>query len=82
MLYLALAGTVVTFGAYIWLLDRVPAPLVATCTFVNPVIAVLLGWAVLGEHVGLDMLAGSVLVIGSVIVVWRLSLRSPLSARA
>lgn len=81
MLYLALAGTVVTFGAYVWLLDHVPAPLVATCTFVNPIIAVLLGWAVLGEHVGLDMLAGSVLVIGSVILVWRLSARpSPRAA--
>jgi drug/metabolite transporter (DMT)-like permease len=73
MLYLALFGTVVAFAAYVWLLDHVPAALVSTCTFVNPVIAVLLGWAVLGEHVGVDMLAGSVLVVGSVIFVWRAS---------
>jgi drug/metabolite transporter (DMT)-like permease len=46
--------------------------LVATYTFVNPIIAVGLGWALLGEHLTLPMLAGFVLVVASVIAVWRL----------
>jgi drug/metabolite transporter (DMT)-like permease len=70
--YLTLAGSVVAFTAYVWLLDHARAPLVATFTFVNPVIAVVLGWAVLGEHMTLQMLGGFVLVVASVILVWRL----------
>ena len=65
--YLTVAGTIVTFAAYIWLLKRVSPTLVATYTFVNPVVAVLLGWAVLGERFGGMMVVGAVLVIGSVI---------------
>jgi drug/metabolite transporter (DMT)-like permease len=65
--YLTVAGTIVTFAAYIWLLKRVSPTLVATYTFVNPVVAVLLGWAVLGERFGGMMAIGAVLVIGSVI---------------
>lgn len=70
--YLTIAGSVVAFAAYVWLLDHARAPLVATCTFVNPIIAVGLGWAVLGEHLTLQMLAGFTLVVASVIAVWRL----------
>jgi drug/metabolite transporter (DMT)-like permease len=65
--YLTVAGTIVTFAAYIWLLKRVSPTLVATYTFVNPVVAVLLGWAVLGERLGGMMVVGAVLVVGSVI---------------
>jgi drug/metabolite transporter (DMT)-like permease len=70
--YLTIAGSVVAFTAYVWLLDHAPTPLVATYTFVNPIVAVVLGWAVLGERLTLQMLAGFVLVIASVIAVWRL----------
>ncbi|WP_247461597.1 EamA family transporter, partial [Bradyrhizobium sp. 62] len=61
--YLTLMGTVVAFAAYIWLLKQVASTLVATYTFVNPIIAVLLGWAFLGETPSLWMLAGAALVI-------------------
>ena len=47
--YLVIAGTVVSFAAYIWLLKQVPPTLVATYTFVNPIIAVLLGWGILAR---------------------------------
>lgn len=42
--HLTFVGTVVTFGTYVWLLERVSPPLVATYTFVNPMVAVALGW--------------------------------------
>jgi drug/metabolite transporter (DMT)-like permease len=70
--YLVFAGSVVAFTAYVWLLDHVRAPLVATFTFVNPIIAVGLGWAVLDERLTLPMLVGFALVVASVIAVWRL----------
>jgi drug/metabolite transporter (DMT)-like permease len=67
-----LAGTVVAFAAYVWLLDNVSGSLVATYTFVNPVIAVILGCTLLGERLSPEMLAGMTLVIGSVVMLWRL----------
>jgi drug/metabolite transporter (DMT)-like permease len=70
--YLTFAGSVVAFAAYVWLLDHARAPLVATYTFVNPIIAVGLGWAVLGERLTLQMLGGFALIVASVIAVWRL----------
>src|SRR5271170_3055824 len=70
--YLTFAGSVVAFTAYVWLLDHARAPLVATYTFINPIIAVGLRWAALGEHLTWRMLAGFVLVVASVIAVWRL----------
>jgi drug/metabolite transporter (DMT)-like permease len=75
--YLIGAGSVVGFTAYMWLLDHAPAPLVATYTFVNPIIAVILGWRFLGERPTPQMLVGTVLVIASVVAVWRLSNRPP-----
>jgi drug/metabolite transporter (DMT)-like permease len=68
LLYLAFLGSAVGNTAYLWLLDRLPAPLVATYTFVNPVVAVILGVAVLGEHIALRGLIGAALVITSIVV--------------
>jgi drug/metabolite transporter (DMT)-like permease len=65
-IYLTLAGTVLAFAAYAWLLKQVAPSLVATYTFVNPLIALLLGWAVLGEAVSITMAFGALLVIASV----------------
>ena len=67
VLYLALLGSVVGNTAYLWLLDRMSAPIVATYTFVNPVVAVILGAWVLGERITMPSLAGAALVIGSVV---------------
>jgi drug/metabolite transporter (DMT)-like permease len=65
--YLVLAGTVVAFGSYVWLLERVSPTLVATYTFVNPIIAVLLGWAFLSESFTASTLIGGALIVGSII---------------
>jgi drug/metabolite transporter (DMT)-like permease len=77
LLYLIGAGSVIGFTAYMWLLDHAPGQLVATYTFVNPIIAVILGWRFLGERPTPQMLVGTVLVVGSVVAVWRLSNRPP-----
>jgi len=70
--YLTLAGTIVGFAAYVWLLDNISTSLVSTYTFVNPVVAVFLGWIYLHENPTVSMLLGAVLVVGSVIAVWLL----------
>jgi drug/metabolite transporter (DMT)-like permease len=64
--YLTLLGTVVAFAAYTWLLKQVSPTSVATYTFVNPIIAVLVGWAFLGEKPTARMVAGGALVVASV----------------
>ena len=58
------------FVASNWLLENVSTSLVSTYTFVNPVIAVLLGTIMLGEPFSRMMLLGAGLVIVSIIVIW------------
>ncbi|WFU25727.1 EamA family transporter [Bradyrhizobium sp. CB1717] len=70
VLWLIIAGSVVGFVAYNWLLENVSTSLVSTYTFVNPVIAVMLGTVVLGEPFSRMMLLGASFVIVSVIVIW------------
>jgi drug/metabolite transporter (DMT)-like permease len=67
LLYLALFGSAVANTAYLWLLDRMPAALVAIYTFANPVIALLLGWLVLREQLTVRTASGAALVIGSIV---------------
>jgi drug/metabolite transporter (DMT)-like permease len=65
LLYLGLLGSALANTAYLWLLDRFSAPIVATYTFSNPLIAVVLGVLVLGEPVSAHILIGAALVLGS-----------------
>jgi drug/metabolite transporter (DMT)-like permease len=69
LLYLVTFGSLVGFTAYIWLLDRVPAPRVATYAYVNPIVAVLLGWAVLGEALTPRMGAAAAVIVAGVVLI-------------
>lgn len=66
--YLVVMGTVVTFSAYMWLLSHVAPTRVATYAFVNPAVAVLLGWAVAGEALSPGTLLATAVIIGAVAV--------------
>ena len=68
-LYLVVFGSWVGYTAYIWLLNHVPTSKVSTYAYVNPVVAVFLGWLVLHERVDRYTLAGSAVVIASVALV-------------
>ena len=70
-LYLVVAGSLVGFTAYAWLLRVAPISLVVTHQYVNPLVAIALGMLVLGERPGVLALAGAALVIGSVYVAVR-----------
>jgi drug/metabolite transporter (DMT)-like permease len=61
--YLVIFGSVIAFTSFVKALQLLPVSVVMTYAYVNPVIAVLLGWAILGEQITLWTLAGSVLVI-------------------
>lgn len=68
--YLAAFGSVLAFSAYVWLLRNAATSLTATYAYVNPVVAVLLGWAVLGEPItGRTVLAGGVIVVAVALIV-------------
>jgi drug/metabolite transporter (DMT)-like permease len=68
-LYLVTFGSIVAYPAYIWLLGHVAAARVATYAYVNPVVAVALGWALAGERVGaLTLLAAAAIVVSVALV--------------
>jgi drug/metabolite transporter (DMT)-like permease len=69
--YLILFGSVVAFTAYNWLLEHYSPTLVATHTYVNPVVAVLLGWLFAGERVTLNFGIAAAMVVGAVVLVDR-----------
>jgi drug/metabolite transporter (DMT)-like permease len=70
MAYLVLGGSVVAFVAFLWLLEREPASLVATSMYVNPIVAMLLGILAAHERSTPMQLAGALAVLGSVLAVW------------
>jgi len=67
--YLVVFGSWIGYSAFIFLLEHVPTPKVATYTYVNPIVALLLGWLLLHEHIDAYMLVGMVIIIGSVALV-------------
>lgn len=69
MLYLAVFGSAVAYTSYSWLLKHVPADRVGTFAYVNPAVATVLGWAVLGETLGTLQIAGTVVVLLGVALV-------------
>jgi drug/metabolite transporter (DMT)-like permease len=69
VLYLVVFGSWVGYTAYIWLLKHVPTPKVATYAYVNPLVAVFLGWLVLNERLDSYMLAGTVIIVAAVVLV-------------
>ncbi len=75
--YLVVFGSWVGFSAYIWLLHNVPMPKVATYAYVNPVVAVFLGWLVLHEHLDAYILAGSAIVVASVALTTSAKVKTP-----
>lgn len=69
LLYLIVIGSWIGFTAYVWLLKHVEVSKVATYAYVNPVVAVLLGWAIAGEPLTPRMLvATGVIVVGVVFI--------------
>jgi drug/metabolite transporter (DMT)-like permease len=69
VLYLIVCGSWIGYTAYIWLLEHVPTSKVSTYAYVNPVVAVFLGWLILHERVDRFIVMGSLVVVLAVILV-------------
>ena len=69
LVYLIVAASIVGYTAYVWLLHHVSPTRVGTYAYVNPVVAVILGTMFGGETLGPRTIAGTLLVIVSVVVI-------------
>jgi drug/metabolite transporter (DMT)-like permease len=69
--YLIVFGSIVAFTAYTWLLQRVPPAVVATHTYANPVVAVLLGWLLASEPLTARVAIASVAILGAIMLIRR-----------
>ena len=67
--YLTLFGSLVTFTAYSWLLNNVTTARAATYAYVNPVVAVFLGWLIASEPLTPKMMLAAAIIIGSVVLI-------------
>jgi len=67
--YLITFGSIVAFTAYTWLLQRCPPTLVATHTYANPVVAVLLGWLLASEPLTWRVALASVAILGAIVLI-------------
>jgi drug/metabolite transporter (DMT)-like permease len=71
LLYLIVFGSLLGFTAFVWLLARMPATRVASHAYVNPIVAVALGYFVAGEIITTRTLIGTALVLMSVFLILR-----------
>jgi drug/metabolite transporter (DMT)-like permease len=69
LVYLSVAGSIVAFTAYVWLLHYQPPTKVGTYAYVNPVVAVLVGYYLGGEALGTRTILGTLCVLISVLVI-------------
>ncbi|MFJ8697246.1 EamA family transporter, partial [Streptomyces roseolilacinus] len=76
LVYLVVFGSLVAFTAYAWLLQSAPISLVATYAYVNPVVAVLLGWLILDEALTWPIALGGAVVVAGVWLIVRAERRT------
>jgi drug/metabolite transporter (DMT)-like permease len=67
--YLIVFGALIGFSAYTWLLRNAPTPLVATYAYVNPLIAILLGFFLAGEELSLRIVLAGLIIVSSVALI-------------
>jgi drug/metabolite transporter (DMT)-like permease len=71
LVYLIVVGSLIAFPSYVWLLSQMPATRVASYAYVNPIVAVILGYFLAGEAITLRTMAGGALVLISVFLILR-----------
>jgi drug/metabolite transporter (DMT)-like permease len=77
LLYLAVAGSIIAFTAYLWLIHHESPTKVVTYAYVNPVVAVLLGYFLGGESLGLRTILGALFVLISVVLITATPVKTP-----
>jgi drug/metabolite transporter (DMT)-like permease len=82
LLWLILAGSFIGFSSYLWLLRNVRTSLVSTYAYVNPVVAVILGWAFLSEPITGRLVVAAAIILASVALIVSAGERGPTSEAA
>jgi drug/metabolite transporter (DMT)-like permease len=77
LLYLIIFGSIIAFTAYVWLIHHESPTKVSTYAYVNPVVAVLLGYFLAHEPLGLRTILGSALILSSIIVITTMPAKKP-----
>jgi drug/metabolite transporter (DMT)-like permease len=67
--YLVVFGSIVAYGSFIYAMQKLPLSIVSTYAYINPVIAIILGWMLLGEPLGWRVWAATVVILGGVALV-------------
>lgn len=74
--YLIVFGSLIAFTAYAWLLQHAPISKVATYAYVNPVVAIFLGWLILDEAITPTIVVGATIVVASVAAIVKMESRA------
>ena len=82
LLYLIVAGSIIAFTAYVWLIHHESPTKVGTYAYVNPVVAVLIGYFLGGEPIGLRTIVGTVFVLVSVLMIATTRVKKPVATLA
>ena len=69
VVYLAVFGSIMSYTTYIWLIRRVTPDKLSTIAYVNPLVAVILGWLVLGETLNVWQFVGMIVLLGGVVLI-------------
>lgn len=67
--YLTLIGSMAGYGSYMYAIQHLPVSFVSTYAYINPIIALFLGWLVLGEHISIEIIFAAVFIFTGVWIV-------------
>jgi drug/metabolite transporter (DMT)-like permease len=80
--YLVVFGSIVAYGSYTYAIQKLPLSIVSTYSYINPLIAVLLGWLVLSEPLGWRVIAATSIILGGVALVKSAPKHLPIASAA
>ncbi len=71
LLYLIVIGSLLTYSAYVFAVSKLPPTQVSIYAYVNPIVAIFLGWLILKEHMSINVVTGTLITLGGVYLVNR-----------
>ena len=74
--YLFIFGSIIAFSSYVWLMNNAPSEKVVTYAYVNPVVAVILGWLLAGELLNSRIVFAMIVLVSAVVLISRFGTRS------
>lgn len=69
LVYLIVIGSLLTYSAYVFAVSKLPATQVSVYAYINPIVAIFLGWLILHEQMGINVVTGTVITLGGVFLV-------------